>query len=232
MIVHVRKKGKEITEDEVQASQPQAGGTQPQQQQQIADADAKIRPLNNESNSLENTKIMVKAKAQKAMQDANTAVQNANKTIGAIESKENAIAAKIADLGGAAARTTGNSVSVADKESLTESVYNTRRYEDMRDLVMYAFEDDPSISMMPSQGNFMTIARRIMDFINDGGMEQDGTDHWTELKEKLGDYMTKKSKISLSAREIGEFVDNLEYEIGNSDITTFKWLFGDNGEKE
>lgn len=99
---------------------------------------------------------------------------------------------------------------------------NTNKADELAAAFKVTFDRLDSLSFYLDDKGCLTIARRLLAWINEQGWN-DGLNHWPEVEEKLR-FLFTNGTISMSRREISEFIDMFkEVLISN---TVFAWIFG------
>ena len=132
---------------------------------------------------------------------------------------------KVAELGGTAIEpATKNEsvrVSIRFSKKLFEAV-QLGKADELADAVAETFNQLPNISYYMDEKGCMTLAKRMLTFLNDQSWN-DGENHWDEVTEFLTNTLTK-ANISLSSREMRQFIDEFGNELKRR--TMFSWIFG------
>ncbi len=207
MAVFIRKK--KLTEDDAQ-QQPQ------QQQTSQASSNASVAAQEIEKC---NQDII---KCQNAINIAEQRYQEEKK-------KQNSnilqLQQRIAELGGTPVEPATNNESAKVSFRFSKKLYEavqTGKTDELADAIAKTFESLPNLSYAMDAKGCLTLAKRLLAFLNEQSWN-DGNSHWDEVSEFLVNTL-KKANISLSSRELGQFIGALGEELKRR--TMFSWIFG------
>ena len=132
---------------------------------------------------------------------------------------------KVTELGGApiepATKNESVRVSIRFSKKLFEAV-QLGKADELADAVAETFNQLPNISYYMDDKGCMTLAKRMLTFLNDQSWN-DGENHWDEVADFLNTTLSK-ANISLSSREMNEFISKFAEVL--STRTMFSWIFG------
>ena len=112
-------------------------------------------------------------------------------------------------------------VSTRFSKKLFEAV-QLGKADELADAVAETFNQLPNISYYMDDKGCMTLAKRMLTFLNDQSWN-DGENHWDEVADFLNTTLSK-ANISLSSREMNEFISKFAEVL--STRTMFSWIFG------
>ena len=99
---------------------------------------------------------------------------------------------------------------------------NTNKADELAAAFKVTFDRLDTLSFYLDDKGCLTFARRLLAWINEQGWN-DGLNHWEEVEEKIRLLFTNGT-ISMSRREISEFIDTFKEVLINN--TVFAWIFG------
>ena len=99
---------------------------------------------------------------------------------------------------------------------------NTNKADELAAAFKVTFDRLDTLSFYLDDKGCLTFARRLLAWINEQGWN-DGLNHWEEVEEKIRLLFTNGT-ISMSRREISEFIDTFKEALINN--TVFAWIFG------
>lgn len=132
---------------------------------------------------------------------------------------------RIAELGGTAIEPATSNESAKAKFRFSKKLYEavqTGKTDELADAVATTFNSLPKLSYFMDAKGCITLAKRLLTFLNEQSWN-DGNSHWDEVSEFLVNTLSK-ANISLSSREMGQFIGALGNELKKR--TMFSWIFG------
>lgn len=99
---------------------------------------------------------------------------------------------------------------------------NTNKADELAAAFKVTFDRLDTLSFYLDDKGCLTFARRLLAWINEQGWN-DGLNHWEEVEEKIRLLFTNGT-VSMSRREISEFIDTFKEVLINN--TIFAWIFG------
>lgn len=99
---------------------------------------------------------------------------------------------------------------------------NTNKADELAAAFKVTFDRLDTLSFYLDDKGCFTFARRLLAWINEQGWN-DGLNHWEEVEEKIRLLFTNGT-VSMSRREISEFIDTFKEVLINN--TIFAWIFG------
>ena len=99
---------------------------------------------------------------------------------------------------------------------------NTNKADELAAAFKVTFDRLDTLSFYLDDKGCLTFARRLLAWINEQGWN-DGLNHWEEVEEKIR-FLFTNGTVSMSRREISEFIDTFKEVLINN--TVFAWIFG------
>ena len=206
MAIYLRK-NKKLTEDDANQQQVQTASSQGANVAAAAEIEKCNLDIVKCQNAINN--------AEKKYQEEKT---RQNNNIAQLQKR-------IAELGGTALSQETVNDSLKQGFRLSKKLFEavqTGRTDELIRIIETSFYKLPSISFVMDKKQCVTLAKRLLSFLNDQ-VWNDGESHWDEVEDFLLNVL-RKANVSFSSRETSQFTEMLSQELQKS--TMFSWIFG------